>query len=126
MAIGPDDMKQFASAPAPKYVPEKYMLVPGGIMAMGAHWADLTSPEFNGGKFTKTFLWGSYDGNFIFWEPMVTLEYLKSHPDDLATLRQPSAFQRDGYYPTQYEVSYSGPDKIFTVAIRNLVFHKGE
>jgi len=126
MAIGPDDMKQFANAPATKYVPEKYILVPGGVMAMGAHWADVTSPEFNGSKFTKTFLWGSYDGNFIFWEPMITREYLLSHPDENITLKQPSAYQRDGYYPTRYRVSYSPSEKSYTIAITDLEFHKGE
>jgi hypothetical protein len=29
---------------------------------MGVHWIDPKSPEFNGGKFTQTFIFGSYDG----------------------------------------------------------------
>jgi len=127
MAIGPDDFAQFANAPSAQYVPDHYLQVPGGEPQMGAHWVDLLSPEFSpGGSFTKTFIWGSYDGKFIFWEPMITRDYLLSHPNDLIELRQPSAFQRDGYYPTQYKVSYSASPKEYTVALTNLVYHDGE
>jgi hypothetical protein len=126
MAIGPNDLAQFANAPPSQYVPDHYMQIPGGVPEMGAHWADLLSPEFNGGVFTKTYIWGSYDGNFIFWEPMLTRDYLLSHPDDMVTLRQPTAYQRDGYYATKYSVSYSDSPKEYTVALRNLVFQKGE
>jgi hypothetical protein len=126
MAIGPNDLAQFANAPSSQYVPDHYMQIPGGVPQMGAHWADLLSPEFNGGVFTKTFIWGSYDGKFIFWEPMITRDYLLSHPDDLVTLRQPSAYAHDGYYATQYSVSYSESPKEYTVALRNLVFQNGE
>ncbi len=92
---------------------------------MGVHWVDLLSPEFNGGVFTKTFIWGSYDGKFIFWEPMITLDYLLSRPNDLVTLRQPSAYQIDGYYATKFKVSYSVNPKEYTVALLNLVHHEG-
>lgn len=126
MAIGPNDFVQFANAPASQYVPYKYLQLPGGVPQMGAHWVDLLSPELNGGSFTKTFILGSYDGYFIFWEPMITRDYLLSQPDDIVSIRQPSAFQRDGFYPTQYIVSYSSSPKEYTVALTNLVYHAGE
>lgn len=126
LAIGPNDLAQFANAPASQYVPDYYLQLPGGVPQMGAHWADLLSPELNGGSFTKTFILGSYDGNFIFWEPMITREYLLSHPDDIISVRQPSAFQRDGFYATHYKVSYSDSPKEYTIALTNLVFHEGE
>jgi hypothetical protein len=126
LAIGPDDLAQFANAPASQYMPDHYLQIPGGVPQMGAHWADLLSDEFNGGVFTKTFIWGTYDGNVIFFEPMLTRDYLLSHPDDLVTLRQPQAYQRDGYYATQYKVSYSDSPKEYTVALLNLVHHDGE
>lgn len=126
LAIGPNDLTEFANAPAAKYIPPLYLQTPGGVPQMGAHWVDLLAPEFNGGKFTKTFIWGSYDGNFIFWEPMVTLEYLLSHPDDLESLRQPLAFQRDGWYATSYKVAYTTSPNEYTIALMGLVFHKGE
>jgi len=114
-------------APAPKYIPDLYMQTPGLVPQMGSHWVDVTSPEFQpGGTFTKTFIWGSYNGEFIFWEPMLTLDYLLSKPDDLIDLRQPDAYQRDGYYATQYCVTYSASPKQYTIALLNLVYRKGE
>lgn len=126
MAIGPNDLAQFANAPASQYIPDHYLQIPGGVPQMGAHWADLLSPEFNGGVFTKTYIWGTYDGKVTFWEAMITNDYLLSHPNDLITLRQPVAYQRDGYYATQYKVSYSDSPKGYTVALTNLVYHVGE
>ena len=126
LEIGPNDADEFANAPASKYVPEYYLQLPGGVPQMGAHWADLLSPELNGGSFTKTFILGSYDGNFIFWEPMITRAYLLSHPDVIVSIRQPSAFQRDGYYAKDYKISYSDSPKEYTIALMNLVYHNGE
>ena len=140
LLIGPFDTIQFANSPAPTFVPPLYLHTAGGVPQMGAHWVDLLSPEFNGGSFTKTFIWGSYDGKFIFWEPMITREYLLSHPNDLVPLRQPEAYQRNGWYANAYKVSYNGnhDDKGnddgdnggenhrgYTVALMNLTYHQG-
>ena len=126
MMIGPNDSAQFANAPASQYVPSLYLQTPGGVPAMGAHWIDLTSPEFNGGIFSKTFIWGSYDGQFIFWEPMITRDYLLAHPHDNVALRQPQAFQHDGWYPQNYTIDYSTSPKEYTIALTNLAFHQGQ
>lgn len=126
LAIGPNDAAQFANGPDLKYLPPLYLQTPGGVPQMGAHWVDLMAPEFNGGVFSKTFIWGSYDGNVTFFEPMITREYLLSHPDVIVPLRQPEAFQRDGYYATDYQVSYSVSPEEYTVALLNLTYHAGE
>ena len=126
LAIGPNDIAEFANAPASQYVPDHYLQLPGGVPQMGAHWADLLSPELNGGSFTKTFILGSYDGNFIFWEPMITRDYLLTHPNSITDVRQPEVYQHDGYYATQYKVSYSVSPKEYSIALVNLVYHEGE
>jgi hypothetical protein len=126
LAIGPNDTIQFANAPAAKYIPPFYIQIPGGVPQMGAHWADVLSPEFHGQVFTKTFIWGSYDGAFTFWEPMVSMNYLLSHPNDLVPLRQPSAYKVDGWYANSYKVAYSVNPNEYTVALTDLVFHNGE
>ena len=126
LAIGPNDFEQFANAPASQYVPPLYLQIPGGVPQMGAHWADLLSPEFHDVAFTKTYIWGSYDGEFIFWEPMVTRDYLLTHPDDLVEVRQPQAYQQSGYYATKYKVSFSNSPNEYTVALMDLVYHEGE
>ncbi|HER08987.1 MAG TPA: hypothetical protein ENO20_08775 [Bacteroides sp.] len=124
-AIGPDDQDAFANAPHPIYVPPAYLQTPGGIPGMGAHWIDLLAPEFNGGVFTRTFIWGSYDGEFIFWEPMCTLDYLLSQPDEEVDLRLPAAYQRDGWYPTKYRILYSTRPGEYTIALTGLTFRSG-
>ena len=124
--IGPNDTIQFANAPAAQYQPPMYFQTPGGVPQMGAHWIDLLSPEFNGGAFTQTFIWGSYDGHFIFWEPMITRDYLLSHPNDNLVLRQPSAFQSDGWYAQNEIIRYSSSPNVYTIALDNLAFHAGQ
>lgn len=76
---------------------------PGGVPGMGAHWSDVTSPEFKGVPFTETFVFGSYDGKVTFWEQMITLAYLKTNPNLDAPIKQPSVFV-PGYYPQRYGI----------------------
>ncbi|MBC8005702.1 MAG: DUF5602 domain-containing protein [Verrucomicrobia bacterium] len=126
MAIGPNDTVKFANAPDSMYVPSAYLHTPGGVPQMGAHWVDLMAPEFTGGVFSKTFVWGSYDGEFIFWEPMITLDYLRTKPNDLISLRQPQAYQQDGWYPTKYKITYSSITDGYTIAITSLQYKEGK
>jgi len=126
LEIGPAGAPGFDNLPGPQYVPPAYIRIPGGVPQMGTHWADVLSPEFNGGVFTKTFILGSWDGSFIFYEPMITREYLLSNPDAVTPVRQPAAFQQDGWYAADYKVSYSASPKQYTIALQNLTFHEGE
>jgi hypothetical protein len=126
LAIGPDDDDEFANAPPAQYLPSDYLMVPGGVPQMGAHWVDLLAPEFNGGIFTRTFIWGSYDGHVIFLEPMITVDYLNGYPTETVPLRQPNAFERDGYYPTEYSVERLERPGAYRVSLRGLTFHAGE
>jgi len=115
-------------APALKYIPTNYVELPGLVPEMGAHWVDMTSPELppTFQKFTHTFIWGSYSGKFIFWEPMITLDYLLTQPDNVFQVSQPSAFQADGWYPADYKVSYSSQPDEYTVSLLNLTHHNAE
>ncbi|MGH9259964.1 MAG: hypothetical protein ACRD08_08725, partial [Acidimicrobiales bacterium] len=79
---GPEFVRcdQFAAGRRP--VPANYMHpdfknVDAVAPAMGNHLIDPTSAEFNGKPFTRTWIYGSYDGRVTFYEEMVTLEYLK-------------------------------------------------
>lgn len=126
LSIAPGDLAGFNNHPAPMYQPPMYFAPPGGVPQMGAHWVDLLAPEFNGGTFTKTFIYGSFDGKFTFYEPMVTLDYLLSQPDETIPIRLPGAFQEDGYHPTDYRITYDSKTRSYTVAIINLTQHEGE
>jgi hypothetical protein len=94
------DSVKLEASPAAAYVPVNHLGV-DPIPAMGKHFVDLASPELNGQQFTQTFIFGSYDSNLIFWEPMITLAFLKNTNSFERTIPQPAKFQKSGYYPTK-------------------------
>ncbi len=98
-----DDFK-VATRPVPaRYVPGGYIDVGAVVPRMGNHLLDSQSPELKDSlPFVNTFIYGAYDGEIIFWEPMITMEYLQRTQDACTEIKQPDAFQRSGYYPTQY------------------------
>jgi len=98
------DSVKFNNWPAPAYLPANYFNAGGGVPQMGAHWVDVTSGEFNGKGFTQTFIYGSYDGNVTFYEPMITLDFLKNNSNFERAIPQPSKVQKSGYYPTKMRV----------------------
>lgn len=126
MMIGSNGSAEIILPPDSKYIPSSYELLIGGAPTMGAHWFDVIGPEFNGSTFDKTFIWGSNNGKFVFWEPMITHDFLMSQPNSETALRQPAAFQQDGWYPKSYSVNYSSSTKEYTIALSNLTFQKGE
>ncbi|MBN9383888.1 MAG: hypothetical protein J0H74_24245 [Chitinophagaceae bacterium] len=90
---------EFDNYPDPSFMPENYMAIPGGVPQMGAHWVDVTSPELNGQPFTQTFLMGSYNSKVIFYEPMITEEFIRTHNTYQRAVPRPAKVQADGYYP---------------------------
>ncbi|MBF8964736.1 DUF5602 domain-containing protein [Pontibacter sp. FD36] len=107
--------------PAPRYLPADYIDVQVNVPQMGKHWVDRYSPELNGEKFTQTMIYGSYDGRVIFFEPMYTVEYLQSKPDDTFDLKQPEEFQQKGlYYPTRYGFRYDAEKKEYVIWLDNM------
>lgn len=112
---------------APQYVAPAYVQTPGLVPNMGAHWVDVLSSEFQpGGTFTKTFIYGSYNGQLTFLEPMITLAYLQQHGTETTPIRQPQAFQRAGYYPTSYTVSYDHSPQQYQISLDNLQYHPAQ
>jgi len=109
--------------PDAKYIPEDYF-TPGGLVPyMGEHWLDFNAAELQaGGIFTKTFIYGSYDQEFIFYEPMITLAYLQQKGNEQIAIPQPAEFQRTGlYYPTTYSINYDAVKKEYLITLENLV-----
>lgn len=98
------DSTKFKNWPAPAYFPATYFNPGGGVPKMGAHWVDVTSSEFNGQPFTQTFIYGAYDGKITFYEPMITLEFLKNNSNYERTIPQPAKVQKTGWYPTKMKV----------------------
>jgi hypothetical protein len=98
-----DDFKR-ATRPVPaRYLPRDYIDVGAVVPRMGNHLLDSQSPELKDSlPFTNTFILGAYEGELIFWEPMITLDFLQKTRAACMAIRQPKAFRQAGYYPTQY------------------------
>ena len=128
MAILPNDPQFAAKAanfPGADLVPASYVPPPGvpaasAIPQMGVHWTSMNSPELKGQPFTSTFIFGSWDGQFIFVEPMVTKAYLETHPDMTTIVPQPTRWNVPGRYPTTYTVAYDAASKEYRFVLGGL------
>lgn len=98
------------------------------VPLMGMHWVDVRSGEFNGQRFTKTYIYGSWDGAFVFDEPMITRAHLVAKRDaaDPAVRDEiipvPTAERRAaaGFYPSAYRITYDAETREYRVALTRL------
>lgn len=79
--------------------------------AMGNHLIDTTAPEHHGEDFTHTFIYGVWDDDVTFYEPMVTKQWYSGLVDGTVKggcheIKQPSAWKESGWYPTEYCMRY--------------------
>ena len=98
------DNTGFLKLPAEGHMPAIYVPTPGGVPQMGTHWIDVTTPEINGGTFTQTFLYGSYNSEVTFYEPMITKAFLDANPSFTRDFPVPAKFKKSGYYPTKMRI----------------------
>lgn len=104
------DPAKFNMLPPPGYIPAAYLFT-GGVPMMGSHWVDLMSPELlppidpNYAAFTHTMIYGSYESEVIFVEPMITRAFLQSGATVHKWYRQPMHFDpANTYYPQRYNI----------------------
>jgi hypothetical protein len=102
-----DDYRLGKTLPDPKYRHPDYVDLDAIEPGMGQHLIDSATPELNDGPFTSTFIYGSWNGEVTFLEPMVDLsqyEALRTNrmPDSCFDIKQPHAWQNPGWYPTRY------------------------
>jgi len=106
------------------------------VPRMGLHWFDVRSPELQAAfgnpagyqPFTRTFIKGTWDGRFIFDEPMITRAWLMtkrlSHHQASAheIIPVPTAehYAPAGYYPQAYRVAYDPQASEFLVGLTQL------
>jgi hypothetical protein len=106
------------------------------VPMMGLHWLDVRSPELqkltgNPGAwqpFTKTFIYGSWDGQFIFDEPMITRAYILSKKtatdpamvDELIPVPTAQQYNPAGYYPSAYRITWDAQQKEYRIALTQL------
>jgi len=98
------DPAKLDASPEAAYIPANHLGV-DPLPQMGKHFVDLAAPELNGQLFTQTFIFGSYDKKPIFWEPMITLEFLKNTTNFERSIPQPAKVMQTGYYPTKMRVT---------------------
>jgi hypothetical protein len=119
-------MARAAKAPGKRFVPAGYILPPDTIVPqMGAHWISTSAKELRGNPFSTTFLYGTYNGEGAFYEPMVTNAFLQTKPDFSEAIAAPAAYAKAGYYPTKYRVQYNAQRKEYTIALDGLTYRGG-
>jgi hypothetical protein len=150
-SISPEDPNFAAKAenlPAKEFIPPfAAPLAPPGmklsqvaVPMMGVHWPDVRAPELQKilGKpeaykpFTTTFLHGTWNGQVHFWEPMITHAFLvKKHAtkdpamrDQVIPLPVPAKYQKPGYYPAAYRITWDDEAKEYRVALTNLTWRE--
>jgi len=138
----PDFARFAARLPNEAQVPPSYVVAapPGtppeavAVPLMGVHWADMRSPELQPPEspahkaFTTTMLWGSWNGRFVFIEPMITRAYLLAKKsttdaavrDELLPLEMPAEVAAPGYYPGAYRITWDGEAREYRIALTTL------
>jgi hypothetical protein len=121
-----DDVDRCNKAPDGMYIPTSYISPPGTVVPkMGKHWLDPATPELSGKPFTSTFIYGTYNGKTAFFEPMIALSYLQQKPNYSLDLKMPKCYDRDGYYPSKYSITFDKRHHEYTVAMESLTMQKG-
>ena len=101
----------------PNYIVADFQDVDAVVPAMGNHLIDLTGPEFNGEEWKRSWIFGTYDGEIIFYEEMLTRAVLLSHPDACYPIKSPPAVGIRGYYPTQSCIRFDPETGEYTVSM---------
>lgn len=117
----PQFTAKLASQPAAALIPAHYVMTPGGVPRMGAHWSDTTAPEASGQPFTSTFIYGSYDGAFIFAEPMIATAYLQTVSNVTLPIGLPQRYATPGNYPTAYKLAHDTASNEYQVSLEGFV-----
>jgi len=117
-----DDLQRALTPLPSQFTPQGYINVGSVVPFMGNHLVDPTSPEFNGKGFTRTWLYGAYDGRITFYEPMITLDSLLQTPNLCTDIKLPQQYATSGYYPTKYCTALDTAKDVHKVYITGFVY----
>ncbi len=126
---GPELMRcdQFAAARKPlpsNYIHPDFKDVEAVVPAMGNHLMDLSGPEFQKQPFTRSWIFGAYDGAITFYEEMVARDFLLRRPDTCFPIKSPEAVARAGFYPTVSCIRHDATTGESTVSLERFVYRK--
>lgn len=113
-----------ARRPVPgSFVPAGYADVGAVIAEMGNHLVNTAAPELGSPPqpFTHSLIYGAFDGQVTFLEPMVTRSFLLDKPDVCAPVPQPAAWQTRGYHPTAYCIRHLPGEGAVTISLEEFV-----
>jgi hypothetical protein len=110
---------------APEYVHPDFKNVGAVEMRMGTHLPDSAGPHFQDksvansgwGAFSQTWVYGVYKRKVIFWEPMITLAFIRRKASECFPIKLPQKYAVAGYYPTTYCVRYRPGRSELTVSL---------
>jgi hypothetical protein len=92
--------------------------VPLVVPKMGLHWIDAKAAELSGkAPFTTTFIYGSWNGTFIFTEPMITKAFIETTRDTLIAVPVAGKYEVAGYHPSSYRVRFDEETQEYRVAL---------
>jgi hypothetical protein len=98
-----DALERAVTPLAPAAWPPFHVNIGAVAPFMGNHLIDLRGPEFGPEGFTNAFLFGAWDGQIAFLEPMISVAHFESLiEDDCRTIANPETFAAAGWYPTVY------------------------
>lgn len=104
--------------PPAERLPAGYIVPPGtAVPHIGVHAVNPAASEFQGQPFTATFIYGYYDGQQTFFEPMASLAFLRSKSSFSAPVTRPTSYSRPGTYPSAYSVRYDAAQNVYEVAL---------
>ena len=149
MPSNPHFADQAASLPGQEFRPPFYVDAataagaPASLVTvpmMGLHWFDVRSPELQAilgnpagfQPFTKTFIKGTWDGRFIFDEPMITRAWLlakrlsnaEAAADEVIPVSVAARYAPAGYYPDAYRIAYDPRSRDFLVGLTQLTWRE--
>jgi hypothetical protein len=124
-----DDYQLGKILPAERYRHPDFADVDAVEPAMGNHLIDLTGPEFAGEPFTHSFIYGTWNGHITFYEPMVTHAWFSdlvrgARADQCFALKLPQAWERAGWYPTEYCLRYRENRGELTASLEAFVYRR--
>lgn len=107
--------------PPAELLPPGYVVPPGtAVPQMGVHAVNPSGSEFQNQPFTATFIYGYYNRQLTFLEPMASLAFLQSRPSFSAPVARPASYTHPGAYPSAYSVKYDETRKRYEVMLEDL------
>lgn len=131
MAIHPESPSfrdRATKLPPAEYIPAGYVDPGmGAVPFMGVHLVDPASPELHPESpepFTRTFIYGSWDGRLIFLEPMVTTEFLQERRDETLSIAVAERYDPAGFYPASYSLRWDEAAGEHRIALTDLAWRE--